>query len=149
MSKVNGLVNQAVANGAQLIKGGEAEVSGNYYPPTLLTNITPAMEIFNQEIFGPVVAVSTFENEEEAVTLANQTEYGLCAYFMTQNMARIWRLSESLEFGMVGVNEGVLSNPAAPFGGVKESGNGREGSKYGLDDYTEIKYLCMGGIERN
>jgi succinate-semialdehyde dehydrogenase/glutarate-semialdehyde dehydrogenase len=104
------------------------------------------MPIANNEIFGPVAPIITFDSEEEAITLANDTEYGLAAYFYARDIGRVWRVAEGLDFGMIGINEGIISNAAAPFGGVKQSGNGREGSKYGLDDYLEIKYLCMGGI---
>ena len=101
-----------------------------------------------REIFGPVAPIIKFESEDEAVELANKTEFGLAAYFYSRDIGRIYRVSEALEFGIVGVNEGIISNEMAPFGGIKESGNGREGSKYGLDDYLEIKYLCIGGIDQ-
>lgn len=104
------------------------------------------MPIAKNEIFGPVSPIIGFDNEAEAIALANDTEYGLAAYFYARDIGRIWRVSQVLEFGMVGVNEGIISNVAAPFGGVKQSGNGREGSKYGLDDYLEMKYICMGGL---
>ena len=106
------------------------------------------MRVFNEEIFGPVAPIIKFESEDEAVELANKTEFGLAAYFYSRDIGRIYRVSEALEFGIVGVNEGIISNEMAPFGGIKESGNGREGSKYGLDDYLEIKYLCIGGIDQ-
>ena len=104
------------------------------------------MAIAQNEIFGPVAPILAFNTEQEAIAIANDTEYGLAAYFYARDIGRIWRVAEKLEFGMVGINEGIISNAAAPFGGVKQSGNGREGSKYGLDDYLEIKYLCMGGL---
>ncbi|MCW9018526.1 MAG: aldehyde dehydrogenase family protein, partial [Kangiellaceae bacterium] len=107
----------------------------------------PEMDIFNSEIFGPVASIISFESEEEVIKLANQTEYGLCSYAFTQNMNRVFRLTEQLEFGMLGINEGVLSNPAAPFGGVKESGMGREGGRWGIDDYLETKYVCIGDVK--
>ena len=106
------------------------------------------MRVFNEEIFGPVAPIIKFESEDEAVELANKTEFGLAAYFYSRDIGRIYRVSEALEFGIVGVNEGIISNEMAPFGGIKESGNGREGSKYGLEDYLEIKYLCIGGIDQ-
>ena len=106
------------------------------------------MPLASNEIFGPVTPIISFDTEEEVVALANDTEYGLAAYFYSRDIGRVWRVAEGLEYGMVGINEGIISNPAAPFGGVKQSGSGREGSKYGLDDYMEIKYLCMGGIDR-
>ena len=105
------------------------------------------MPIARQEIFGPVAPILSFETEREAIEIANDTDVGLAAYIYTRDVGRVWRVSEALEYGMVGINEGIISNEAAPFGGVKESGQGREGSKYGLDDYVEIKYLCMGGLD--
>jgi succinate-semialdehyde dehydrogenase/glutarate-semialdehyde dehydrogenase len=104
------------------------------------------MTIFSSEIFGPVAPLFRFNTEEEAVEMANNTPFGLASYFYSQNIGRIWRVSEGLEYGMVGINEGIISSEVAPFGGVKESGSGREGSKYGIDEYVEVKYLCMGGI---
>jgi len=104
------------------------------------------MRVFNEEIFGPVAPIIKFETENEAIELANQTDFGLAAYFYSRDIGRVYRVSEKLEFGIIGVNEGIISNEMAPFGGIKESGNGREGSKYGLDDYLEIKYVCVGGI---
>ena len=104
------------------------------------------MRVFNEEIFGPVAPLIKFETENEAIELANQTDFGLAAYFYSRDIGRVYRVSEKLEFGIIGVNEGIISNEMAPFGGIKESGNGREGSKYGLDDYLEIKYVCVGGI---
>ena len=106
------------------------------------------MRLYREEIFGPVAPIFSFKTEEEAVTMANDTEVGLAAYFYSRDIGRIWRVGEALEYGIVGINEGLISNEMAPFGGIKESGNGREGSKYGMDDYLEIKYLCMGGIDR-
>ena len=104
------------------------------------------MAVAREETFGPVAALMKFETEEEAVTLANDTEFGLASYFYTRDLARTWRVSEALEYGMVGINEGIISTEVAPFGGCKSSGLGREGSKYGIDDYLEVKYLCMGGL---
>jgi len=148
VEKVERLVKQATEQGARLICGGERlEQPGNFYAPTILTHVTPEMDIFNTEIFGPVAAIIPFETEEEVIRLANQTNYGLCSYAFTQNIQRIWRLSEQLQFGMVGINEGVLSNPAAPFGGVKESGMGREGGRWGIDDYLETRYVCIGDLD--
>lgn len=142
---VNQLVTSAIEQGATLKTGGEWK-EGSFYPPTLLTDVTPDMDIFKEEIFGPVVTVVTFKTDDEAIKLANDTEFGLASYFYSQNISRIHRFSDALQFGMVGINEGAISNPAAPFGGVKESGYGREGSKYGLDDYSFIQYRCLGGI---
>ena len=106
------------------------------------------MRVFREEIFGPIAPIFKFKTEEEAIAMANDTEYGLACYFYTRDIGRVWRVGEALEYGMVGINDGIVSNEAAPFGGMKESGQGREGSKYGLDDYLEIKYLCMGGIDK-
>ena len=148
VDKVAALVEQAVANGAKVEIGGKRFAhTSNFYEPTVLTGITPQMDIFNCEIFGPVAAIIPFSDENEVIQLANQTEYGLCSYVFTQNHNRIWRLSEQLEFGMVGINEGVLSNPAAPFGGIKESGMGREGGRWGIEDYLETRYVCIGNVD--
>ena len=146
--KVHELVDDAVSKGAELIlnKTGEALANDLFYSPAILTNVSTDMRVFREEIFGPVAPIFKFTTEEEGVAMANDTEFGLACYFYTQNVGRIWRVSEKLEYGMVGVNEGIISNEMAPFGGVKESGSGREGSKYGLDDYLEIKYICMGGL---
>ena len=141
-------VDQAVQQGAKIVTGGKNDTLGEcYYPPTLLTEVTEKMAIFDQEIFGPVLPVITFTSEAEAIALANNTRYGLAAYFITQDQSRAWRVAEALDYGMTAVNEGAISSEMMPFGGVKESGHGREGSKYGLDDYTELKYVCMGGIQ--
>ncbi|MCW9000575.1 MAG: NAD-dependent succinate-semialdehyde dehydrogenase, partial [Kangiellaceae bacterium] len=148
IAKVEQLVAQAIETGAQIITGaGRSEAGQQFYLPTILTDVTPEMDIFNSEIFGPVASIISFESEEEVIKLANQTEYGLCSYAFTQNMNRVFRLTEQLEFGMLGINEGVLSNPAAPFGGVKESGMGREGGRWGIDDYLETKYVCIGDVK--
>jgi succinate-semialdehyde dehydrogenase/glutarate-semialdehyde dehydrogenase len=106
------------------------------------------MRVFSEEIFGPVAPIFTFETEVEAIEMANDTEFGLAAYFYSRDIGRIYRVAEKLEYGIIGINEGIISNEMAPFGGVKESGNGREGSKYGLDDYLDIKYMCIGGIHQ-
>ncbi len=149
VSDVESLVTQSIAAGATLISGGKKDTAGdNFYQATILTNVTNDMPIAANEIFGPVAPIIAFETEEEVIAMANDTEYGLAAYFYSRDIGRIWRVAEGLEFGMVGINEGIISNAAAPFGGVKQSGNGREGSKYGLDDYLEIKYLCMGGLDK-
>ena len=121
---------------------------GLYIEPTIFRGVSPGSKIAQEEIFGPVAPLIRFSSEEEALELANDTEVGLASYIYTRDIGRIWRVSEGLEYGIVGVNEGIISNEMAPFGGVKESGNGREGSKYGLEDYLEIKYLCLGGIDR-
>ena len=147
VEKVESLVADAIAKGATLLAGGERARAGNlFFQPTVLGNIQRQMAIFDNEIFGPVAALMRFESEAEAIALANDTPFGLAAYFYSQNMGRIWRVAEGLEYGMVGINEGGISSEVAPFGGVKESGLGREGSKYGLEEFTEIKYLCLGGL---
>jgi len=144
---VDKLVADSIAAGAKLTLGGKRDAAGeNFYQPTILTNVTNDMPIADNEIFGPVSPIIAFDNDEEVIDMGNDTEYGLAAYFYSRDIGRIWRVAEGLEYGMVGINEGLISNAAAPFGGVKQSGNGREGSKYGLDDYLEIKYLCMGGL---
>ncbi|MBW8184111.1 NAD-dependent succinate-semialdehyde dehydrogenase [Shewanella nanhaiensis] len=146
---VQALVDKTVEQGGVVIKGGkQSSDAGSFYEPTVVANVTNDMALASNEIFGPVTPIITFDTEAEAIEIANDTEYGLAAYFYSRDIGRVWRVGEGLEYGMVGVNEGIISNAAAPFGGVKQSGNGREGSKYGLDDYLEIKYLCMGGIDR-
>ncbi|MGB2063596.1 MAG: NAD-dependent succinate-semialdehyde dehydrogenase [Marinomonas gallaica] len=149
VEKVVELVDDAVKKGAQVTVGGHDSEQGDerYYQPTVLTNVTDDMDVFSTEIFGPVAALYRFKTEDEAIERANNTPFGLASYFYSQGFSRIWRVSEALEYGMVGINEGGISTEVAPFGGIKESGNGREGSKYGIDDYVEIKYLCMGGIQ--
>jgi succinate-semialdehyde dehydrogenase/glutarate-semialdehyde dehydrogenase len=148
MTKVEDLVRDAVDHGAKVIMGGSAATSAGkqFFEPTILTEVTDKMAIFSNEIFGPVAPLFRFKTEEEAVALANDTPFGLAAYFYTQNIGRTWRVGEALEYGLVGINEGLISSEVAPFGGMKESGSGREGSKYGIDEYVEIKYLCMGGL---
>ncbi len=148
IESVAGLVNNAISEGAVALTGGHIDEMGDrFFEPTVLTNITPSMSVAREEIFGPVAPLIKFETEKEAVELANDTEVGLASYIYTRDIGRVWRVSEALEFGMVGINEGIISNEMAPFGGVKQSGMGREGSKYGLEDYLEIKYLCMGGLD--
>ena len=144
---VDALVQATVEAGALIACGGSpSELGGNFYSPTVLTGVTPDMAVFRNEIFGPVAPIMTFETEEEVIQLANDTEFGLASYFYTRDIGRVWRVSEALDYGIVGVNEGIISNEMAPFGGVKESGSGREGSKYGIEDYLEIKYVLMGGL---
>lgn len=147
IDKVSGLVSDALKKGAQATLGGDRHaLGGNFYAPTILTGLTPDMEITAAEIFGPVVALYPFETEAEAIKLANDTPYGLASYFWARDIGRIFRVGEALEYGMVGVNEILSGHPGTPFGGVKESGQGREGSRYGLDDFVEIKYLAIGGL---
>jgi succinate-semialdehyde dehydrogenase / glutarate-semialdehyde dehydrogenase len=140
-------VGDARERGAELLLGGDPhELGGQFFSPTVLTGVTDEMAMSYEETFGPVAGISRFATEEEAVRKANDTPYGLSSYFYSRDMARIWRVSEALEYGILGINTGVVSTEVAPFGGVKESGIGREGSKYGIDDWLETKYLCMGGI---
>jgi succinate-semialdehyde dehydrogenase/glutarate-semialdehyde dehydrogenase len=146
LNKVKQHVEDAVAKGAVLTEGGK-EISGLFYQPTVLSNATSDMIIAQEEVFGPVAPVFRFSTEEEVIKMANDTEYGLASYFYTKDVSRCWRVAEALEYGMVGINEGLISNAVAPFGGVKESGLGREGSKYGMEYFMEIKYLCFGGIK--
>lgn len=143
-NNVNELVREAISDGATLNYSKEWDKTA-FYPPTLLTGVNESMRIFNEEIFGPVVTVTSFEDEQEAIALANHTEYGLAGYLYTQDYTRIRRVADQLDVGMVGINDAAISNPAAPFGGVKQSGFGREGSKYGLDDYLSLQYRCLGG----
>ncbi|WP_299267262.1 NAD-dependent succinate-semialdehyde dehydrogenase [uncultured Psychrosphaera sp.] len=148
VDNVDKLVQDSIKAGAKLELGGARVqvVDGNFYRPTILSQVTNDMPIAANEIFGPVSPIISFETEQDAINIANDTEYGLAAYFYARDIGTIWRVAEGLDYGMVGINEGLISNAAAPFGGVKQSGSGREGSKYGLDDYLEIKYLCMGGL---
>ncbi len=147
VAKVEELLGDAVAKGAKIACGGKRHaLGGNFFEPTIVTGVTPAMRVAREEIFGPVAPLFRFHTEEEAIRMANDTEFGLAAYFYARDIARVWRVAEALDYGIVGINEGIISTEVAPFGGVKESGIGREGSKYGIDDFVEIKYLCMGGI---
>lgn len=148
--RVARLVEDAVKAGARIVTGGaRGDPNSTFFPPTVLTRVRPDMAISQNEIFGPVAPVTMFEREAEALQLANDTLSGLAAYVFTENNSRIWRMSEALEFGMVGINDGLISTELAPFGGVKESGLGREGSRYGLDEYLEIKYVAIGGISND
>ncbi len=147
VEKIERHVADAVARGARVVVGGQRlRADANYYLPTVLADATPAMDCACEETFGPVAPVMRFESEAEVIALANGTPFGLAAYFYSQDPARIWRVAEALEVGIVGINEGALAAEAAPFGGVKESGYGREGSVHGLDDYQHVKYLCQGGL---
>ena len=146
---VLGFVEDAIGKGANVAAGGgRSDLGACYLQPTVLTDVTTDMRVFREEIFGPVAPLFKFKTEEEAIAMANDTEFGLACYFYSRDVGRIWRVGEGLEYGIVGINEGIISNEMAPFGGVKESGQGREGSKYGLDDYLEIKYMCIGGIDK-
>ena len=142
-------VDDAVGRGAKVVAGGQrSDLGACFVEPTILINASDDMRVFREEIFGPVAPLFKFRTEEEAIAMANDTEVGLACYFYTRDIGRIWRVGEALEYGIVGINDGIISNEMAPFGGIKESGQGREGSKYGMDDYLEIKYMCMGGIDR-
>ena len=144
LEKVTALVSDAVSHGATIVTGGAADVQGAlYYQPTVIKNLTPNMRIMHEEIFGPVAALFAFKDESEAVRMANDTEFGLAAYFYTRDTNRIFRVSEALEYGMVGVNTGLMSSEVAPFGGIKQSGFGREGSQHGVDEYLSTKYTCL------
>lgn len=146
---VHELVEDAVSKGATVYAGGERDEQGEcFYQPTVIANVTSDMRIANEEIFGPVAPIFKFSSEEEAIAMANDTEFGLASYIFTHNVGRVWRVSEGLEFGMVGVNEIALGSDMTPFGGMKESGQGREGSKYGVEDYLEVKFICMGGLDK-
>ena len=145
--KVQGIVADAVACGAEVAIGGSPDsMKGRFFPPTVLTSVNQQMRLATEEIFGPVAPVFKFETEEEVLELANQTEFGLASYFYSQDITRCFRVAEAIECGMVGINTGMLSTAVAPFGGVKSSGVGREGGKYGLDEYQELKYICLGGV---
>jgi succinate-semialdehyde dehydrogenase/glutarate-semialdehyde dehydrogenase len=147
LAKVVEHVSDAVAKGARLEAGGQAHELGDlFYQPTVLSNVNADMKVMHEETFGPVAAVARFSSEEAVIAAANDTDYGLAAYFYARDISRIWRVAEQLDYGMVGINTGMISNEVGPFGGVKQSGLGREGSKYGIDEYLELKYLCMGGI---
>ncbi|THF63364.1 NAD-dependent succinate-semialdehyde dehydrogenase [Pseudothauera rhizosphaerae] len=149
IAKVEELVADAVAKGARAVAGGARHaLGGNFYQPTVLADVTPAMRVAREEIFGPVAPIFRFEDEAEAIRLANDTEYGLAAYFYARDVGRIFRVAEELEYGMVGVNAGILANEVSPFGGIKQSGLGREGSTHGIDEYLEIKALHIAGIDR-
>ena len=147
IEKVEGLVNDAVRKGAKVLTGGKRHALGQtFFEPTVLTDVTAQMPIAQEEIFGPVATLFRFSTEADAIRLANDTEYGLAAYFYARDLGRVWRVAEALEYGIVGINEGIISTEVAPFGGMKESGIGREGSKYGIEDFLEVKYLAMGGL---
>jgi len=148
LDKVKEHIQDAVEKGAQILTGGK-EMEGLFYQPTVLGQATPDMLIAKEEVFGPVAPIFRFHTEEEAIQLANDTQYGLASYFYSKDVNRCWRVAEALEYGMVGINEGLISTEVAPFGGIKESGFGREGSKYGMDYFMEMKYLCFGGVTKS
>jgi len=147
VEKVEAHIADAVAHGARVLTGGKRHAAGKlFFEPTVVGGVTASMRFATEETFGPVAPLFRFRDEREAIAAANATEFGLAAYFYSRDIGRIWRVSEALEYGMVGINTGLISNEVAPFGGVKQSGLGREGSKYGIEEYLEIKYLCMGGL---
>jgi succinate-semialdehyde dehydrogenase/glutarate-semialdehyde dehydrogenase len=147
VDKVERHIKDAVEKGARIVTGGKRhQLGGTFFQPTVLADAKPGMAVFKEETFGPVAPLFRFKTEEEAIRLANDTEFGLAAYFYTRDSGRLFRVGEALEYGLIGANAGVISTEVAPFGGVKQSGLGREGSKYGIDDYLEIKYLCVGGM---
>jgi succinate-semialdehyde dehydrogenase / glutarate-semialdehyde dehydrogenase len=147
VAKVESHIADATSKGAEVLVGGKRHArGGRFFEPTILTGVTPAMAVAREETFGPVAPLFRFATDEDAIALANDTEFGLAAYFYGRDIGRIWRVAEALEYGIVGINTGIISTEVAPFGGVKESGIGREGSKYGIEEFLEIKYLCLGGI---
>src|SRR5437763_9491278 len=149
LAKVEEHVADATAHGAKVAVGGKRHaLGGTFYEPTVLTGVTADMKIFSEETFGPVAPLFRFKTDEEVIELANRTEFGLASYFYSRDIGRIWRVAEALEYGMVGVNSGLITTEVAPFGGVKQSGLGREGSKYGIEEYVEVKYVCMGGVDK-
>ena len=151
MEKVQRLLDEATSKGAKVLTGGKPKAvgggNGAFFEPTVLSDVQPNMKINSEEIFGPIAPVLKFSTEEEVIEIANDTPFGLASYFYGRDHARLWRVAEALEYGMVGINTGMISTPVAPFGGIKQSGFGREGSKYGMDDFLVMKYLCWGGVE--
>ena len=148
VKKVTTIVNDALQKGAKLITGGKSGNDGkNFFDTTVITNVNTSMKLMKEEIFGPVAPIIKFNTDDEVLKMANNTEYGLASYFYGNNLKRVWKVAEALEYGMVGINTGMISTPVAPFGGIKESGIGREGSKYGIDDYMILKYICFGDIQ--
>jgi len=147
VEKVEQHIEDAIAKGAKTLLGGQRHTLGrHFFQPTILTDVSDDALLLNDETFGPVAPLIRFSSDAEVIKKANDTEFGLASYFYTQNIARVWHVAEALEYGIVGINEGIISTELAPFGGIKESGIGREGSKYGIDDYMEVKYMCMGGL---
>jgi len=147
LAKVEAHVADAQSKGARIVTGGQRHaLGGTFFQPTVLADVTRDMLVAREETFGPVAPVFKFSTDQEAIDAANATEFGLAAYFYSRDVGRVFRIAESLEYGMVGVNTGIISNEVAPFGGVKQSGIGREGSKYGIDEYLVLKYVCIGGV---
>ena len=144
LAKVEDHVGEALGKGARALVGGRrSALGGSFYEPTVLIGVKPGMKILREETFGPVSPIVAFDHDDEAIAMANDTEFGLASYFYTRDISRVWRVSEALEYGMVGINTGLISTAEVPFGGIKSSGLGREGSKYGIEEFLEIKYLCM------
>jgi len=149
VAKVEEHIQDAVSQGARVLLGGKRHPLGQtFFEPTVLADVTPSMKVAREETFGPVAPLFRFDTDEQAIQMANDTEFGLASYFYSRNIGRIWRAAEGIESGMVGINTGLISNEVAPFGGVKQSGLGREGSHYGIEEFVEIKYLCFGGLDR-
>ena len=149
VEKVEEHITDAVGKGARIVTGGKRHAKGStFFEPTVLADVKSNMKVTHEETFGPVAPLFRFKTEQELIKLANDTEYGLASYFYNRDIGRIWRVAEALEYGIVGINVGIISNEVAPFGGMKESGIGREGSKYGIEEFLEVKYLCMGGIDK-
>ncbi len=147
VKKVEEHIADAIAKGGKVAAGGK-HLGGNFFEPTIITGVTSAMAVAREETFGPVAPLFRFKTEEEVIELANNTEFGLACYFYSRDIGRIWRVGEALEYGMVGINEGIISTTEVPFGGVKESGLGREGSRHGMEEYLEVKYMLMGGLDK-
>ena len=147
MAKVEEHIADALAKGARVVAGGKRHMrGGRFFEPTVLVDASPGMRLAREETFGPVAPLFRFTTEQDAIALANDTEFGLAAYCYSRDLARVWRVAESIESGIVGVNTGLISTEVAPFGGVKESGLGREGSRYGIEEFLEVKYVCLGGL---
>jgi succinate-semialdehyde dehydrogenase/glutarate-semialdehyde dehydrogenase len=147
VEKVEAHIADALSKGARVVAGGKRHaLGGTYFEPTVLVDVTPEMAVATEETFGPVAPLFSFHTEEDAIRMANDTVFGLAAYFYSRDISRVWRVAEALEYGIVGINAGLISNEVSPFGGVKQSGLGREGSKFGIEEFLEVKYLCFGGI---
>jgi succinate-semialdehyde dehydrogenase/glutarate-semialdehyde dehydrogenase len=147
VAKVEEHIADALSKGGRLLAGGKRHALGHsFFQPTVIADVTSSMQVATEETFGPLAPLFRFKTEEDVIAMANNTEFGLAAYFYSRDIGRVWRVADALESGMVGVNTGLISNEVAPFGGVKQSGLGREGSKYGIEDYLVIKYICMGGL---
>jgi succinate-semialdehyde dehydrogenase/glutarate-semialdehyde dehydrogenase len=143
--KVELQIQDALKKGARIVAGGKRHTQGgSFFEPTVLADVDESMLVMREETFGPVVAIKSFSSEEDVIAAANNSDFGLASYFYSRDISRIWRVAEAMEFGMVGVNTGIISNEVAPFGGVKQSGLGREGSSWGIDEYLEMKYICLG-----